>query len=137
MDRVVAVVTADADGSRAGMPEGAVARAFRRGALADGAARAAIRTSVPVENAAVLDGATLVEVARRHDLRAIVTAYAPIGPVAEALAEAEARLAEAGVALVRVRRRHDERAWPLATRGYFSFKDHIPDLLAVAANPKA
>jgi deoxyribodipyrimidine photo-lyase len=125
-------IAADADLGRAGMPGGAAALTFRRGALADGAARAAAWTGAPLETAASLDGATLVALARRHDLRAIVTPYAPVGPVADALAEAEPHLADAGVALIRIRRRLDEHAWPLATRGYFSFKDHIPDLLRLA-----
>jgi hypothetical protein len=38
-------------------------------------------------------------------------------------------LADAGIELYPVRRAWDEVTWPLATRGFFSFAERIPELL--------
>ena len=58
----------------------------------------------------------------------IVTAYAPVGPVAEVLADLAAH--PEAPAVIRLRRPYDDAAWPLATKGFFPFKKHIPTLLA-------
>ena len=60
----------------------------------------------------------------------IVTAFAPVGPTAQALARLAPDLALAGITLVQVRRDWDEAFWPLATKGFFAFKDRIPAVLA-------
>lgn len=49
----------------------------------------------------------------------VVSAWAPIGPSADALPD--------GVA--RIRRSWDERTWPLSTRGFFKVRQAIPTLL--------
>ena len=49
----------------------------------------------------------------------VVTAWAPVGPSAEALPEG----------CLRVRRPWDELTWPRATRGYFQVKTAIPSIL--------
>lgn len=49
----------------------------------------------------------------------VVTAWAPVGPSAEALPPRCRRL----------RRAWDERAWPLSTRGFFKLRSAIPDLM--------
>ena len=78
----------------------------------------------------------LVEWARQHELDAIVTAYAPVGPVAELLAEAGETLSEEGIELIQLRRAFDDATWPHAQRGFFKLKKQIPgilDELALAA----
>ncbi|MGI4806654.1 MAG: FAD-binding domain-containing protein [Janthinobacterium lividum] len=49
----------------------------------------------------------------------IVTAWAPVGPSADALP----------TGCTRVRREWDERVWPKSTRGYFQVKTIIPEIL--------
>ncbi|MEO1202715.1 MAG: FAD-binding domain-containing protein, partial [Pseudomonadota bacterium] len=106
------------------------ATAFAADAVRDGAMRAAESAGREAEfSESSLWDDDLLEFAKRHDLRKIVTAYAPIGPVAEQLDRAATRLAESGVQLRRVRRGYDERAWPYAANGYFKLKARIPDLL--------
>lgn len=106
------------------------ATAFAADAVRDGAMRAAEVTGREAEfSESSLWDDDLLEFAERHGLRTIVTAYAPVGPVAEQLDRAAARLAESGIALRRVRRGYDERAWPHAANGYFKLKARIPDLL--------
>jgi deoxyribodipyrimidine photo-lyase len=76
-----------------------------------------------------LDAATLITQARAAGAEQIVTSYAPVGPVADALARAAPILASEGVPLIQVRRAWDENFWPLATKGFFPFKEKIPKIL--------
>jgi deoxyribodipyrimidine photo-lyase len=96
---------------------------FRAAALDDGLKRAAAHFGAPI-----LTGDTLA-IAQKLGVSQIVTAYAPIGPIADQLtALAEAGSAE-GVTLLRVRRGWDTAAWPHATKGFFPFREKIPTLL--------
>jgi deoxyribodipyrimidine photo-lyase len=96
-------------------------------AVADGLQRAAAHWGVPSIWIDDLDA--VAAHAAAEGCRQIVTGYAPVGPVADALAAtrfpADLRLAEH-------RRGWDARAWPHCTRGYFSFAREIPALLAAA-----
>ncbi|MEL6689149.1 MAG: FAD-binding domain-containing protein [Pseudomonadota bacterium] len=67
--------------------------------------------------------------ASRKGIEQIVTAYAPVGPVAQELSQAERDLAQQGIALKRQMRAFDSNAWPHATKGFFKFKEKIPTLL--------
>jgi deoxyribodipyrimidine photo-lyase len=84
-------------------------RAADAAAMADGLARAAARYGCP---------ARLVEDAWSGDLP-VVTAWAPVGPSAEALPDG----------CIRVRRGWDEAAWPRSTRGYSRLRSAIPAVL--------
>jgi deoxyribodipyrimidine photo-lyase len=59
----------------------------------------------------------------------VLTAYAPLGAIAQDLRRLEASLAPAGVRLLRVRRAWDEAAWPHARAGFFKFREKIPRLI--------
>ncbi len=63
----------------------------------------------------------------RQGLEQVVLPYAPVGPVAETLTEAERR---SDVPFIRIRRAYDSAAWPHATHGFFRFKEKIPALVA-------
>lgn len=65
--------------------------------------------------------------AAQERLQQIVTAYAPVGPVA-AVINGLRRHPEAPP-IVRLRRSYDTNAWPSATKGFFPFKKRIPALL--------
>jgi deoxyribodipyrimidine photo-lyase len=67
--------------------------------------------------------------AKHYDFKTIVTAYAPVGPVADMLAATKLHLQEQGVELVQIRRPYDSIAWPHAQQGYFKLKARIPELL--------
>jgi deoxyribodipyrimidine photo-lyase len=96
---------------------------FRAAALADGLQRAAAHLGAPI-----LTGDALA-LAHQLGVSQIVTAYAPIGPIADQLtALAEAGSAE-GLTLHRIRRDWDTAAWPHATKGFFPFREKIPTLL--------
>lgn len=114
------------DGDPAGLK-----RAHANASLADGLARAGAHFGtepgrLPVDNLP----AAVVDWARGAGLRQVVTAYAPVGPVADRLTLMGAALERAGVRLVPVRRGWDTAAWPQATRGFFQFRKSIPALLA-------
>jgi hypothetical protein len=109
--------------------------AFRDAALADALALAASTCVAPALGLPSLSAEAIAAWAGAERLATVVTAYAPVGPVADALAGiARALLHEHGIALVQWRRPFDEHAWPHATRGYFALKTRIPDLIASLAH---
>lgn len=105
------------------------ARQFVSAAAADTAARLASRFKYGVEITNSLDPETLIAAARAASARQIVTADTPIGPVAEALSRTALVLAREGISFVRVRRPWDSAFWPHAKRGFFAFKEQMPQLL--------
>ena len=113
-----------------GMPAD-LKRAHAEAALADGLARAAVFAGVEAER---LDEETPAEAMRdwvaRHGLQQVVTGEAPVGPEADRLDVLASALAQDGVRLVQVRRRWDDVAWPMASKGFFAFKAGIPKLVA-------
>ena len=96
---------------------------FVAGGLADAGQRAAVRYGHPVQRLPDLTGAELVEAALAVGARGIVTAYTPVGPTASALARAGPAITAAGLDLVMVRRSWDDGLWPLASRGFFPFRE--------------
>jgi len=127
----VAVMGAVATASRSPLPIGAPAWEFAMQAVADGTERAAIHYGIPAQSVQAKEwGDAIVAWSHSHNLAAVVTAYAPVGPVAERLAQVRRALAGCGVELLQLRRPYDSRAWPHAARGYFRLKLRIPELLS-------
>ncbi|WP_245591539.1 FAD-binding domain-containing protein [Brevundimonas bacteroides] len=114
---------------------GEVARVFLGGAMDDAAARAEARYRQPVQRLPGLEPEALIAAAQAAGVTAIVTSYAPVGPTAEALARARPVLAAQGMELVQVRRDWDEAMWPLATKGFFPFKEKAPTVLRMLGLP--
>lgn len=126
----VAVMGATSTSSRSPLPVGTPARDFAMRAVADGTERVATHFGIPAQSVSGENWHTaLVAWSRSCGLDAIVTAYAPVGPVAEQIARARQELSAHGVELTEVRRSYDECTWPYATRGYFRLKSRIPELL--------
>ena len=96
-------------------------------ATADGLQRAASHWRVPAAWVDDLDG--VFDLARWQGVRQILTGYAAVGPVADALAEA---VLPEGMVLAEHQRPWDARAWPYCTKGYFALAKQIPALLAEA-----
>ena len=119
--RAVAVLIPDGTGTL-GAPSPMV-RAFRRDLTEDAASRYGL-TGAPY-----LEPSDVAGWAAQHGLEQIVTAHAPVGPVADALAQAEGACAREGISLLRQLRAYDAAAWPHATKGFFKFKEKIPSLL--------
>lgn len=123
---IAAIAGASAVDGRSPLPVSGAVQAFAAAVLDDGLDRAARHWSVDAVRLPSLTAIALGDWARRHGLSRIVTAYAPVGPVAEALAESAPLLARQGIALVEIRRAYDEACWPHATRGFFALKEKIP-----------
>jgi hypothetical protein len=68
--------------------------------------------------------------ARSEGLDSVIVPRAPVGPVAERVAELGDALATEGIRLTTVGRRWDALAWPHAARGFFPFREQIASLLA-------
>ena len=118
------IVAADPD-----LPWGEDARHFVHAAAADAASRAAPHFDCPVDVVDRLDAKTLAAAAEAAGVKRIVTPYASVGPVADRLARLAPALAHEGVILAQVRRDWDERFWPHATKGFFTFKERAPSVL--------
>jgi len=103
--------------------------AFTEGALADGLARARASFAVDGEMAESLTGDAVRSMAKRLGVARVVTAYAPVGPVAERIAAIRPELAAQGIELIEVRRPEDAATWPKSTKGFFGLKERIPDLI--------
>ncbi len=128
----VGAIALRATDARSPLGAGARATAFAQGALEDAQRRAreAWRVTVEVPHGANDDWAgALLSAAHTHKVSHIVTAYAPVGPVADKLAMARAKLSDDGITVQQVRRAIDDIAWPHATRGFFGLKQKIPDIL--------
>lgn len=119
-----AIVAADA-----GLLWGGAARRFAKAAAADTASRTAAHFGCTAELSNTLDAGALIAAVRAAGLRQIVTPYAPVGPVADALARLAPVLANEGINLAQVRRAWDGQFWPHAKKGFFSFKERIPAIL--------
>jgi deoxyribodipyrimidine photo-lyase len=98
---------------------------FKAGAVKDAVRRASEKFGVPGEILPDLEVEHILTWAKSHNLKTIVTAYAPIGPVAEALA----LLKSPDIKVVQLRRTFDTAAWPHGSKGFFAMKEKILDLL--------
>lgn len=103
---------------------------FAEGALADALARSEERFGVAGEKLARLDPDAIARRCGQMGVRRLVTAHAPVGPMAERIADLRARLEYAGIDILEVRREEDSVIWPFATKGFFGLRERIPDLLA-------
>ena len=126
----VALLGAVTTHTRSQLPVSRPVREFALGAVADAVERAARYFSLPAQSARSdsWDDA-IVAWARSNELDAVVTAYAPVGPVAERLASARQALADHRIELIQLRRAYDTCTWPHATRGFFKLKSRIPEVL--------
>jgi deoxyribodipyrimidine photo-lyase len=93
---------------------------FRRNAAAD-------VMGVP-ETASLTSADDIGDWAVSENLEQIVTPYAPAGPNQDVLSQYTALPGTAGLNIHR--RPLDTYAWPLATKGFFPFRKHIPDLIS-------
>jgi deoxyribodipyrimidine photo-lyase len=105
------------------------ARAFVAGAVHDAAERIGNNFKCPTHLLNNVDAASLIGQAREAGAEQIITSYAPVGLVADALARMAPSLESAGIPLVQIRRAWDELFWPHATKGFFPFKERIPKIL--------
>jgi len=102
---------------------------FSQEALGDGLRRAESYFGVAADTDVEISPASLARLAHSHDVSRIVTAYAPVGPMADRLAVLASSLSREGIEMVQIRRPEDAAAWPYATRGFFGLKDKIPELI--------
>ncbi|WP_373489419.1 FAD-binding domain-containing protein [Blastomonas sp.] len=103
---------------------------FVQAAAQDAATRVASDFGCATSTTAWLNAEALITAAQQAGARQIVTPYAPVGPVADALGRLTPLLAGEGITLAQVRRAWDDRFWPHASKGFFPFREKIPAALA-------
>lgn len=124
-----AVIAAQASDQRSPLASAENVVRFAQDALADGTERAAGHLGVAGETDVALSPASLAGLARSHDVARIVTAYVPVGPMADRIGALTPALAREGIEIVQIRRPEDTAAWPYATKGFFGLNEKIPHLV--------
>ncbi len=104
---------------------GAGLQEFVTGAAPDTAERTKAHFNCPANITEAIDADTLIAAAVAANATQIITPYAPVGPVADALRRAAPVLAQAGLTLSQPRRSWDTQFWPHAKKGFFPFKEQI------------
>jgi deoxyribodipyrimidine photo-lyase len=106
------------------------ARVFVASASRDAAERVSTAFQCPTDTLNTLNVETLITQAKEAGAEQIITPYAPVGSVADLLAEFAPRLEQEGIPMIQIRRCWDEKFWPHATKGFFPFKEKIPNILS-------
>jgi deoxyribodipyrimidine photo-lyase len=112
------------------VPVGVPAYSFAAGAVNDAVNRVAQAfgtTGAMIE--ADYRHEDLVDWLTANNVRTVVTAYTPVGPVADFLGAAADVLTQRGIRLLSIRREYDTVCWPHASHGYFRLKRTIPRIL--------
>jgi deoxyribodipyrimidine photo-lyase len=109
---------------------GEASRQFVRAAVDDTSARVRDHFGCTADLAAALDASMLIAAAQAAGATQIVTPYAPVGRVADALGRITPALAQHGIPLIQVRRDWDTHFWPHAKKGFFPFREQMPKILA-------
>ncbi len=125
-----AVAGVVAVGSTADWPFGDKASAFVEAGTSEALGRAAKHYGCAATRIDTLNADDLIAEAQRVGARAIITAFAPVGPVADAFAAIRPHLAVAGLSLIERQHAWDATFWPHAKKGFFPFKEKIPAGLA-------
>ncbi len=126
---IAAIAGSHAARDRSPGPLGRPALAFAEGALADGLTRASTHFTAPATTLDPAQPDAWRDWIEAHGLRCLVVAEPPIGPARSRLDALELAFTAAGTPLVRLRRPWDDTLWPHATRGFFPFKERLPELL--------
>ncbi|TSB03959.1 FAD-binding domain-containing protein [Sphingorhabdus contaminans] len=108
---------------------GKAAGDFVERALSDTASRVRAQMGCDVAPYPQITADQLIASAQFAGVRQVLTAYAPVGPMADNLAQLGRDLKAAGITLYPVRRTWDTDFWPHATKGFFPFKEKIPAIL--------
>ncbi|MDG2404005.1 MAG: FAD-binding domain-containing protein [Paracoccaceae bacterium] len=95
---------------------GDVALAFATGAIKEASGAAPSNTDWTGQ---------IIAAAEAAGTKTVVTAYAPVGPVATQLAN----LSDSGITVHQIRRHYDSLAWPHGTKGFYGLKKKIPQIL--------
>ncbi|MGY6555726.1 MAG: FAD-binding domain-containing protein [Wenzhouxiangella sp.] len=113
-------------------PLGPQATRFIKAAARDAAEHLRQALGTEVVSLDDLDAAAIARQAQASGTPIVITPEAPVGPLADGLDRLSRELDQAGVQLYRVRSDWDRQAWPHATKGFFPFKQNIPNLLQQA-----
>lgn len=127
---IIAVASVDMVLARSPLPVSEAVNEFTRDSIDDGLSRAATHFKAPSTKLASMSADAVTAWANAHNVVNIITAYVPVGPLQRHINELTKALAKQDITLVQVRRDWDSNAWPHAKKGFFAFKEKIPELVA-------
>ena len=125
---IVAVASFCAPDERSPLRTSAIVTDFVRGAVQDGAQRASQKFGGDL-TLADDDAEAVVAAAKAVAADQIVLPTVPVGDLRDRLDRVRAAARDAGLGWHENRRDWDTRAWPYATKGFFKFKERIPQLM--------
>jgi deoxyribodipyrimidine photo-lyase len=102
---------------------------FTINSIADALKRTANKHQCATSELPNLSVDAVASFAQQNGVQKLVTAYAPVGPVAEQLSILTPELQSLGIELVQVRREFDTNSWPHGTKGFFAMKEKIPSII--------
>ena len=124
---ICSLYTADA---RSPLSIGEPVKTFASEALDDALKRSEACFGCPVSSMDAKEwGLRLVDWAKELNVKTLVTAYVPVGPVRDKLECARPDLENAGINLVYIRRSYDEVCWPHANKGFYKLRANIPSIV--------
>lgn len=130
-DTPAAIVAVTATENRSPLPISPIVESFSAGAVVDALRRAERSFGKQGHTLSMRDWSkALAGWAKDVGVMNVVTAYAPAGPCATQLEEAQILLKQQGMKLIQVTRDFDRLTWPHAGKGYFKLKNKIPRLLS-------
>ena len=126
-----AVLGLSAPGSRSPLPQSPLVEQFSSAAIRNGLARCSDRFGlVATQRQSRRWADDLTELAQQANVKTIVTAHVPVGPIADLVASARRTLHQRGIEVAEISRPYDVASWPHATRGFFALKSKIPKILS-------
>ena len=124
---IVAIAGATVTDDRSPLGVSETVKRFTIEAAEDALSRANEDLFVPTVKLASPEG--LVDLAKEHGAKQVISGYVPVGPVRDRLSLAKPTWDNAGLAWTEILRDYDQAAWPHATKGFFKLKETIPDLV--------
>ncbi len=110
--------------------QGSVAAEYVRRASSEAAIDAAANFACPLVSVDTLNSrAAIVEACAQAGVNDLVTPHVPVGPTLVAITELQAALSVRHINLHQLLRRWDQQAWPYCARGFFQFRERIPEIL--------
>lgn len=120
------VIASRVDGA---WPRGSKASDFLSAAVRDTSLRISAYYGCHAEVISSLDPLLVIAACEAAGAKTVITPYAPVGPIADALRVLELSLTSSGLSLIRRCRLWDQQLWPYAKKGFFQFKENVPAAL--------
>ncbi|MEM1376354.1 MAG: FAD-binding domain-containing protein [Pseudomonadota bacterium] len=127
---IVAGASWDLSGARSDLELGEQLKTFTNGALEDARKRCTAHFDCEFESFEGADAIeAIIQAITSSSAKTVLAPYTPTGHARPHVMKLAAKLRSEDIEFYEVRRDWDNRAWPNSTKGFFPFKEKIPNLL--------